>query len=279
MVAFHGTEKPDSLQSLFRNVLDEIARHLGPHRSEAFEPYGPRQVHATMIAMEVDVKDGQLFNRWAKKNRGGQERVVDTRRLKEIVRGFVQGDRLFTVRFGGFREAYCNCKADPQDRSGWACPSGSAHFHSCDRSTYEGSFYAFSPGPVVVTGWPVGGPEDLETFPHTLYSLRAAVEEAGFCDKYHSDGKAHWKDDDCYIRLGTFAPRISGHELRSIERGVRNYLSTRDPITVDVDVADVSILLYDAPSLAEEDVKARVPLALFLEDESHVDRLYDQIDR
>jgi hypothetical protein len=188
-------------------------------------------------------------------------------------------DRLFTIRFGGFQEAYCDCRPLPQAQDKWVCASSPAEFHSCDRTAYEGSFYAFSPGPAVLTGWPVGGSQQTRVFPHSLYGFRRATEEAGFLDKYHSDGKPHWQDDDFFLRLGTFAGGLSKNYLGSIEDSVRRCLARRRPITIEVRVQDVSILLYESPSLDEEHVRARVPLAVFLKDHTSVDELYHQVGR
>ena len=273
MVAFHGNAKPKPLEKLLQDVLGAITANLPPSLTWAFKSYSFAQIHATIIGMEVDVVDGRFYSRWFRKNRG-QEQLIDIDRLREKVKQDIRDNRLFTIRFGGFPEAYCKCKDDPQARETWSCASSPSGFHSCDRSTYEGSFYAFSPGPLVITGWPVCGPRELETFPHRLYEFRQSVEEAGFLDKYHSDEKPHWKDDDCFMRVGTFSGVLPYEQLRATEKAVRDYLSNRKPVAVDVTVDDVSILLYDDPSLEEGHVKQCVPLANFLEDPSAVKRLY-----
>ncbi len=110
-----------------------------------------------------------------------------------------------------------------------------------------------------------------------LYELRRCAEDAGFLDKYHGDDKPHWKDDDFFLRLGTFADNLSNNQLHSIESSIRDYLAGRQPVAVEVGVRDISILLYDSPSLEEEHVRGRVPLAAFLRDHSSVSRLYRQL--
>jgi hypothetical protein len=129
----------------------------------------------------------------------------------------------------------------------------------------------------MLTGWPVGGPLHLQTFTHDLYEFRFAAEDAGLLDKYHSDDKPHWKDDDFFMRLGTFSRDIGPDQLSAIQESMREFLAARQPIAVEVNVRDVSIVLYDHSSLKKEHVRARIPLTAFLEDYSHVDRLYHRI--
>jgi len=277
MVAFHGTEKPSDLQTALDEVFQEIDHNLQPDQLHAFTPYSHRQIHATLVGMEVDVVNGRLVNRWFNRNRAGQERQIDTKRLREIVASFIHNNCLFTVRLGGFPEAYCQCQSWPQAQEGWECVSSPAEFHSCDRTTYEGSYYAFSPGPAMLTGWPISEFQHAQVFPHSLYEFRKAAEEAGFLDKYHSDDKPHWRDDDFFIRIGTFASGLSPNQLGSIEDSVRRRLAGNRPVTIDVNVGDVSIVLYESPSLDEEYVRARVPLAEFLKDHTSVDELYGQV--
>ena len=274
MVAFHGMEKPEALRSLIADITEEIHRQLGPLSKVAFTKYLSPQIHATIIGMEVDREDGVLINRWFKRNRGGLRRPIATRVLQEVVRSFVHDGHLFTIRFGGFQPAHCRCESDRLGSDGWRCYSSLAELHSCDRTPYEGSFYAAADGPVVMTGWPVAGPHSLNVFTHELYAFRQAAEAAGVLDKYHSDQKPHWKDDDFFIRLGTFSSSDS-NQISAIEECVRELLSDRTPISINVRVQDVSIVLYEDASLQEDVVRARVPLAAFLEDHWAADFLYE----
>ncbi len=277
MVAFHGKEKPDDLQQLLGDIIGLLAANLPPSFAWAFKNYEFAQIHATVIGMEADVVNGRLFSRWFRRNKA-QECAIEVDKLRQVLKNFIEGRRrLFSIRFGGFPEGYCTCKADQQPLDGWNCPSNPLTFHSCDRSAYEGSFYAFSPGPALITGWPVQGPADIETYPHCLYEFRRALEEAGLSDKFHSNKNPHWRDDDFYIRVGTFTWPLRAGQLGAIQKIIRDYLSKRKPATIDVMVDDVSIILYDDPSLEEKHIRQQVPLADFLKDPSTVKRLYDVI--
>ncbi len=277
MVAFHGTPKPASLQLLLTDLYDQLAGALGSSCTSVFEPYGPEQIHATLIGMEANVDNYQFFSYWFSRNRSGEKRLLHVAHLREIVERATCRAPMFTIRFGGFRKAHCTCVA--KSAEGWNCATSGAEFHSCDRSAYDGSFYGFSHGPVLLTGWPVQSSTELEVFPHLLYNFRLAAEQAGFLDKYHSEDRPHWMDDDCYLKLGFFRKEITEDQLINVEEAVREYLRNRGPVTVDLRVEDVSIVLYKDPSLKKKDVIDKVSLADFISDHRKVELLYDRLLR
>jgi hypothetical protein len=270
LVAFHGGQKPEPLRTLLRDVQSALGT-----LSRAFEASTMTQMHATLLGLEADVIDGRLYGHWFRKNRQ-QLREIDFARLHRVIAEFAARDEpLFTLRFGGFPECFCTCRTDRPDACGqWACataPQEPGVFHSCDRTPYEGSFYAVAPGPAVITGWPI-------PFTHSLYEFRRSLEQAGLADKYHYDAhheKAHWKNDDCFIRVGTFPEPIPMETLRDIQQRMRAFFSNMQPVVIDIAAADVSIIAYSNPSLQERDVIARIPLPTFLEDPSSVKPLYE----
>jgi hypothetical protein len=277
MVAFHGNRKPRELQLLLQELLGLINHHVTSTVPEAFMAYFQDQIHATIIGMEVDLEHGRMLGRWFRRNESGQSRSIDTKLFQQIVKRFVHGSHMFTIRFGGFPESHCFCKSDLQARIGWACSSKEAEFHTFDRSPYEGTFYISGSGPAMLTGWPVEGPLQLRTYPRHLYTFRRAAEEAGFLDKYHCGDKPYWKDDDFFIRVGTFSENLSVDQLQEIEESVRRFLSIRPPTVVDVGIEDISIVLYRDSSLKQENVISSIPLRVFLQDHTQVDRLYAKL--
>jgi hypothetical protein len=275
LVAFHGSQKPQPLQKLLSEVLSALGS------STAFERYTMTQMHATLIGMEADLIDGHLYGRWFKTNR--QElREVSVDRFHRVMKEFVAANEpLFAIRFGGFPESYCTCRTDRRGARGdWPCataPQELGAFHSCDRTQYEGSFYAATPGPAMITGWPVANAEEPHAFTHGLYAFRRSLEQAGLADKYHYDAhheKAHWKNDDCFIRIGSFREPLPADALREIQHRMRTYFANMEPVIVDVTPADVAIVSYVNPSLHERDVLARIPLPAFLDDPASLQRLY-----
>jgi len=273
MVAFHGAQKPQSLTVLLRGVFRELANAVGPSYSDAFEPFKESQIHATLIGMEADVVGLQFYGHWFHENRSGARRAVDVHRFLSILRRVARRVPIFAIRFGGFRKAHCTCLGKSVE--GWACPTSGSEFHSCDRSAYEASFYAYAPGPAVLTGWPIGAADALSEFPHSLYDFRLAAESAGFLDKYHTDEAPHWMDDDCFIKLGSFKSSLGN--LSNVEHSIREYLCTLKPVTVDIRAEDVSVLLYKDPSLKEEAIVDRVALSEAIADERRIIQLYHQL--
>ena len=282
MVAFHGQAKPQPLQKLLLDVLGAMSASVPASLSWWFRSYDFAQMHGTMIGMEVDVTDGRLDGHWLRANKG-EVREIDIDGLHSSLKSLVRpGKPLFSVRFGGFSEAYCKCKDEHPDAcTQWRCESVSQSadvFHSCDRTPYEGSFYAFAPGPAMITGWPTDGPDHLDTFPHSLYEFRCSLEQCGLADSYHYHQdhiRRHWKDDDCYIRIGTFVGPAPAEQFRATENAVRSFLSNRKPVVIDLTVNDVSFVLYDDPSLLSRHVKRQVRLKEFLKNPSSVKELYD----
>jgi hypothetical protein len=130
----------------------------------------------------------------------------------------------------------------------------------------------------VLTGWPVQSSTELEVFPHLLYGFRSTAEQAGFLDKYHGEDRPHWMDDDCYFKLGFFHKELTADQLIKVEESVREYLRDRGPVTVDLRMEDVSIVLYKDPSLKKDDVVAKVSLAEFIGDQRKVELLYERLD-
>lgn len=131
----------------------------------------------------------------------------------------------------------------------------------------------------MITGWPVASLDSLEVFPHSLYKFRQSLEQAGFLDKYHNRNHdtEHWKDDDFFIRVGTFRTPIPCEQLRATQKAMRTLLSTARPIAIDVMVANISIVLYTDPSLRERYVRKIIPLDEFLEDSSCLRRMYNSV--
>jgi hypothetical protein len=161
MVALHGSNdsRPDLTELVavttekIRSVVAELGLPDGFFR--AYEDY---QIHATIIGMEVVKIGDELFNANFLNN-NGVLRTIHPRGLLALLEDIGTSrdhSPLFTLRFGGFRKSYCKCRG--VDLLDWACISSDSEFHSFERSAYEGSFYAFRGGPVVLTGWPIIGP-------------------------------------------------------------------------------------------------------------------------
>lgn len=283
MIAFRGdkdrygdlTRVIDATREKIRETITDLSIPDG-----FFIPYTSEQIHATIIGMEVIKISGELYNANFLNN-DGRLRKIEPRRLLALMDAIrkAKGQNTFlTIRFGGFRKAYCKCEGF--DLLAWNCPTGGSEFHGFNRSAYEGSFYAFSGGPVVLTGWPVKNAKEKSTFNRELFGLRRAVDEFGFLDKYHLQEKPHWKDDDFFIRLGSFKT-IDQHlmpRFQSLIERLRDFLCLQGAVTVDVPVDAISIVYYDNSSLdrlKNDDQRNEISLPDAINNLSLVDDLYD----
>lgn len=274
LVAFYGDKKPEQLLQLITQLHRHIDHVVRDHDlSGAFNPCNSPQIHATLLGMEAVRVGGQLYNANFLNN-NGHLRPIYPLRLLELLAAVAQSRvPLLRVRFGGFRRSHCTCRGF--DLYDWKCGSSDSEFHAFNRSAYEGSFYAFSPGPAMLTGWPVGA-ASLNYFTRELYGLRRSAEGCGFLEKYHSAEKPYWKDDDFYLRLGTFGHCPSG-KLESVVEQVRTFLSSLDPIAVDISTQDVSFVYYNKPSL--QAISTAVPLEDAVNKPQLLEALYEQWTR
>ena len=273
MVAFYGNKKPTELSQFIDVVIDQVHSVLAALElpSDVFTPYRKPQMHATLIGMEVIKVGGELCNANFLNN-NGQLRPIKPNSMLDLIAAIAASRRpLFTIRFGGFRKSYCTCTGF--DLYDWKCTSSNSEFHAFHRSAYEGTFYAFSPGPVLLTGWPIKESGSLNQMSRHIYGFRWAVENCGFLDKYHSAEKPYWKDDDFYLRLGTFR-ECPAPKFESFVERMRDYLCLRKPITLDVNLENVSIVYYESPLL--EKVIEEISLVDALKEPQLVEALYDR---
>lgn len=277
MVAFHGCSNPGKpegrrkLRQLVKKVQDEVSQQLGWPMRRRFLPSGPYQVHATLIGMEAEVVGGRLMSHWFFQNRR-ELRPINVRQLLRLAARVTKRKPVFRIRFGGFRKAICTCVG--KSAEGWDCATSDAEFHSCDRAPWEGSFYGYPGGPVLITGWPAAHQDDVDDFRHLLYDFRLAAERAGFLDKYHSNADPHWMDDDWYVKIGSFRETLSIRKIRKVEAGVREFLRRMGPTVVPVREDDISIVRYTDPSLARINKGDCVPLRVGINDPAKVEALY-----
>lgn len=270
LVAFRGDRKPDQLNKLLAATLRQIEMALEDIGlpSIAFDSYGMDQMHATVLGLEL-IKLGDRIFTANFLNNNGVLREMQPDLLVELCRSVADSrNPLFTIRFGGFRKAHCSCTSF--DLFEWDCPTGKSEFHAFNRSAYEGTLYAFSPGPVMLTGWPIRL-NDHANFTRQVYGFRRAAENCGFLDKYHSTEKPYWKDDDFYLRLGTFS-LFPSNSLDSIVEKVRDFLAAMPPVCVDVSIEHVSFVYYRKPNL--KDVIREIPLVDVLGDPTLIRSLF-----
>ncbi|MBN2440141.1 MAG: hypothetical protein JXJ04_02310 [Spirochaetales bacterium] len=273
LVAFHGNQKPPALQNLLSSIDKKLMELLGSSYSTLYKPFTSYQIHATLIGMEVDLVTGELHGHWFLKNHHESAHPVTLRNFIPLLSSLAEKNPLFRIRFCGYRKAYCTCKNDEFDD--WNCRTSAAEFHSCGRSAYEGTFYGFSPGPVMISGWPIAADRTKTFFPHDLYFFRRRCEKAGFCDKYHSDTFPTWKDDDCYIKIGEFLKEIPS--LPDIIEKLRIYMSEKEPVIIDILPENAAVVFYTNSTLAENTIIKKITLPEAVNDPDSLTRLFQEI--
>ena len=276
MIAFHSDKKPEPLKELLNDVFGIIYANLPPSAAWSFTPYDFSQIHSTIIGMEAKSYEEIIFGYWFKKI-SEEIKEIDIDVLHELVSRYFKKKLLRTVRFCGYRKAHCSCQEQENpDRKGeeFECKTSEAEFHSCDRTPYEGSFYAFSSGPVMITGWPIESHGQKNKFPHNLFEFRYEASLAGFLHKFHGAIKLHWRDDDCYLRIGSFTSEVAKEQLAATVSAVRDYLSKRKPVTIDLTTKNVEIVQYINPAMKDEHITARYTLQEFIKDPSRVKDFY-----
>ena len=233
----------DKMPAQVTTIISGIHERISDLRlpDGTFVPYKPNELHATLLGMEVLKIDGEVVNANFLNNNG---RICSSQPLQllSLLDAVVSSRKsVFTIRFGGFSQAQCKCAGF--DLLDWQCTNPIAEFHAFNRTAYEGSFYAFPTGPVMLTGWPIN-PPSLDSFPRELYGLRHAAEDCGFLDKYHTTEKLHWKDDDFYIRVGTFR-NFPANQFQGLIDQVRDDIAGVNPVRpAEVTVADIEFVYY-----------------------------------
>jgi len=220
LVCHYGV-KPEPLADL----LGRLVRLLQHRWGSAFEPYSLRQMHATLIGLELDLVDGARVNRWFSRHRG-EQRAPDAERLAELLE--TTPCLPFRARFGGF-------SAD-----------ASYPFTSRGQHPYQRMFQ-LQGDQVVLMGWP----EHAGTFPQTLAELRHAFEAGQVLHKYHTD-PAQDHDNDLFLVLGHLDPsRLpTPRSVGAVELEARELLE-HHPTWVDVDRDALTLVRYSDPRLPE----------------------------
>jgi len=215
-VAFYGP-KTGALGELLAGVQALIAGHVG----DAFRPYSPEQVHATLIALNGVREGGAVVNEYLLAH-AGVRREMDLPRVMDILaRRFAVPLR---VRIGGFRP-------------GQAAPFTSRGQHLAER-TFSVQGEAF-----VLVGWPA---DSLAGDGRPLDELRRAMNAAGVLHRYHAQPAD--VDNDLHLVVGHHAGAPAGPLARATA-AVRDTLAA-EPADLAIGLPDVTIVAADSHTLA-----------------------------
>jgi hypothetical protein len=242
LVAFTGS-KPGPLAGL----IDSIGAQLGAALGSAYRPYAADQVHATLLGLEALPGSPRLNRNFsAARHRSA---AMD---VSGLVAHVAHELRLpLSIRFGGFA---------PDD----------VPFTSRDRSPYERSF-SIQADKVVLMGWPVRRRPVASVpwlYPLGLDALRREAQSFGVLHAWHAEPSA--VDNDLYLRLGLLGG--AAEKIRAVESEIRQWLSARPPVIVDLVPDVLSVVSYTDATLPPLTSRFRPVLPPLTEDE--VDALY-----
>ncbi|HEX6747541.1 MAG TPA: hypothetical protein VF092_09660 [Longimicrobium sp.] len=214
LVAFYGP-KPAEFLKLIRSAHARIAATLG----DAFIPYAPEQVHATIVGLEGRRFADRIINQNYLDHRG-EIRLVNP----QTVLMWAQGLELtaIVVRIGGYAAA--------RDYG----------FTSRGQHPYERSF-AIRGGIAVAMGWPA-----------TPLRLDEIRREFGGIGALHKEHRAEQDvDDDFYFVLGRVDESAGSDLIERTQRDMREWLASTN-IALIIDPAALSIVGYTDPCLPPE---------------------------
>jgi hypothetical protein len=236
LVSFYGP-KERGFARLIRHCQEAATKKLG----SAFQPYDLSQVHATIIGLERFGPDfhNANFQRWRR------------RRVIMDIDGFVRylrGGRHFPIRIqvGGFA-----AREYP--------------FRSRGLTPYERSFSRQADS-LVVIGWPAkkqtrrrtaSAPgrllQEKDLYPPTLDLIRREAQRFGILHAHHRTTAD--QDNDLYFRVGLIdSKRVDPAEIGELERQMRQELSRRPPLVMELTLADLSIVAYKDRTLPNQPI-------------------------
>jgi hypothetical protein len=226
MVAFYGKKTPE-LASLIQEIQSCITSIVG----DKFQSYRLEQVHATLLGLEGRKDDRGIINKWFLQHRK-EIRYIDFSNLLDYLR--FSGRLPIVVRIGGYDLAV------------------DYGFLSRDRHPHDRSFN-IQGNIAVFMGWSCRG----DRFPIDLDRLRLEGQNFNILHKYYQSLDS--VDNDLYMRLGMFQNELFDREIDSIEQQVKNYLRSRIPLYLSVDIDSISFTYYQDEFLTPETTRI-IPL-------------------
>jgi len=235
VVALYGA-KPQGLCQLLTHMQFAVRQLVGA----SFRGYDMEQIHATLIGLERDESHlDQYLNRNFRDFRCATIEM-DFGGLIEYLRCIFSSP--IKIQIGGFQNREYS-------------------FSSRGKRPFERGF-SIQGRNVLSVGWPCRDQSSLERdtlhanagscptdFPDSLHLLRKTAERFGVLHAYHRrPGDA---DNDLYFRIGILDdPRALDPAMQArVEHAMRQMLSLRAPLLVDIDTSNVSIGFYESAEL------------------------------
>jgi hypothetical protein len=226
--------------------------------------YDLQQIHATIIGLE---RDASCPSKYLNRN------------FKDFRRVEVEMD------FGGLIEYLRLAFGSPMQIQIGGFEDREYSFSSRGQRPYERAF-SIQGGNVLGVGWPIRNRSKSilaalpvianscpTEYPESLLSVRKAAERYGVLHAYHRQPDD--VDNDFYFRLGTVRdPGAVDPAMQArVQSTVRQMLSLRTPLILDIDVSNVSLGFYQSAELPRHSTRS-YPLNSEFLDEEFVQRGY-----
>ncbi len=223
LVSCYG-DKPQSLTSIIEKVQSLVLHSL----KDAFQPYKPEQVHATIIGMETVNVDNMLYSKWCIEN---QIRVFPVN-WKKLSRFLIKEIPSVTIQMGGYERDV------------------DYGFESRGESPYMQSF-SIHANRVVINGWPVTATPEGYQSSQALYHWRKQFQQYQLCHKWNADG---YQDNDFFMVLGTIKKQLNKNKLGSLLQEARGLL-TKESIIFTLSPKLLSLVHYQDTELPMESTR------------------------
>jgi hypothetical protein len=218
-VALYGP-KAEPVGGLLARVQALVAEHIG----DAFLPYSPDQIHATLIAFNGvrDPDSGAIVNEYFLAHADARRTMDIDLAMRILSERFV---RPLPVRVGGYR------------------PDDEVPFRSRDQHLYQRTFSAQGSAFVLV-GWPLSASSLPDRLP--LDKLRRDLNQAGLLHRYHADHDDI--DGDMHLVVGHHrgaAPAALADAVTAVREELAGH-----PVEFGIAGGDVKVVAADNHTLA-----------------------------
>jgi hypothetical protein len=238
LVSLYG-EKRGELAELICQSQELVERAI----REAFTPFDPSQVHATIISLERDRPPANCAN-FAKHRRCG-----------------------VSMDFQGFLSYLQACGHIPFEAQIGGFGPGDHPFTSRRASPYERSF-SVQGDKIVMMGWPLRRnacaasqagharlAKEPATYPPTLDRIRQDAQNFGILHSYHRTPTDH--DNDLFFRIGSVEPTaLTANSINALESQARHALAMRQPVVVNIGFDDLFVVAYEDVRLPRSSTRA-----------------------
>lgn len=228
LVSLYG-QKPSSFENLVKDCQELISKYLG----DTFLPYDIGQIHGTIISL-AQLRDRNLYNLHHYK-------LTDELIKMDIVGylTYLKSEIIFpfTIRIGGF---------DADD----------APFLSKGCKPYARSFFIMGIKALMI-GWPLDR-ESIDNSGLEISNLLGKMRKAG--ERFnipHMYNSSNFVDNEYYFRIGILREQVSEKvKILEVENAIREYLSSNDPVFLEINLRDLSLVLYEDETLPLETTDA-----------------------